>query len=124
MRGLCSSTVSLVGPSRAHSERHPGRKGATGVAYRQSLTHTVSCILGSEWQANRRHDFIGQRLTLLVPQRKQETDVADDRVDKVRNLPHQRHTESQRLAGGLADHLELHDRFADAGSGSALLLAG
>src|SRR5690242_20010134 len=74
----------------------------------------------SERQTDRRHDLVGQGLALAVPQREQEPDVADDRVDEVRELPHQRHTEAERLPGDLTDHFELEDRFADARAGGAL----
>src|SRR5882757_6914208 len=78
------------------------------------------CRARSDRYADGLQELVCDRLPLRVPQREQETDVADDEVDAMGDLPHDRHAEADRLSRRLADDLELHDGLADAGSGVAL----
>src|SRR5204863_4567299 len=65
------------------------------------------------------HDLVRQRLPLVVPQREQPADVADDAVDDVGDVAHERQEHAGGLTGGLLDQLRSGDAAADGVTGRA-----
>src|ERR1700759_47461 len=65
----------------------------------------------------RADDLVGQRLPFGVPQREQKAYVADDRVDKVTQVPQEGHAAADRPAGLLVDQPDVGGRLAQALAG-------
>src|SRR6266516_4594711 len=59
------------------------------------------------------HDLVGQGLPLGVPEREEVADVADDAVHEVADVPDERVQRADRLAGLLADQLDVQHPLAE-----------
>src|SRR4051812_8892884 len=70
-------------------------------------------VLLRDGDDRRLHDLVGQRLLLGVPEREEEADVADDRIDDVADRAYDTVTGADHLAGLLADHLHTGDLVAE-----------
>src|ERR1700733_2947020 len=71
---------------------------------------------------NGRDDLVRERLPLRVPQREQVPDVADDPVDDVAQVAHERHARADRLAGVDRDELDVGDLLAETLAGGAAVV--
>src|SRR4051812_15358563 len=74
----------------------------------------------AELDDDRVHDLVGERLTLGVPDRPQEAEVAGDRVDDVQEVAADRQAGPDHLPVGLAQQPGLQDLLADRLTGPAL----